>query len=125
MNNFRRLAIWQRAYRLSLEIIRLADNFSGVARYPLGNQLVRAAISIPSNIAEGSGRGSDKDFKRFLAIALGSAYELDTQVQIARDLDLISPDVSRRLLTEVTEIQRMIHGLRHNLTTESDLDAAL
>jgi len=120
VHNFRHLAVWQRGYRLSLEIIRAAGNFNGVARYPLSNQLVRSAISIPSNISEGSGRGSDRDFKRFLSIALGSAYELDTQIQIARDLDLIPPVASRRLVAEVREIQRMIHSLRDSLPTESD-----
>lgn len=123
MHNFRHLAVWQRGYQLSLEIIRLAGEFNGVTRYPLSNQLVRSAISIPSNIAEGSGRGSNKDFRRFLSIALGSAYELDTQIQIARDLDLIPPGASHRLVIEVREIQRMIHSLRDSLATESDPQA--
>ena len=116
MHNFKRLEVWRRGYLLSLEIIRAAESFTGVARYALGNQIVRAAISIPSNIAEGSGRGSNKEFRRFLAIALGSAYELDTQVQLARDLGLIPGAAAQSLITEIDELQRMLRRLRRNTT---------
>ena len=116
MHNFKRLDVWRRGYRLSLEIVRAAEAFTGVARYALGNQIVRAAISIPSNIAEGSGRGSNKEFRRFLAIALGSAYELDTQVQLARDLELIPEAEARRFVKEIDELQRMLRRLRRNTT---------
>lgn len=116
MHNFKRLDIWRRGYLLSLEIVRAAEGFTGVARHALGNQIARAAISIPSNIAEGSGRGSNKEFRRFLAIALGSAYELDTQVQLARDLDLIPEAEAQRFITEIDELQRMLRRLRRNTT---------
>jgi len=116
VHNFKRLDVWRRGYLLSLEIVRVAESFTGVARYALGNQIVRAAISIPSNIAEGSGRGSNKEFRRFLAIALGSAYELDTQVQLARDLELIPEAKAESFITEIDELQRMIRRLRSNTT---------
>ncbi len=116
MHNFKRLDVWRRGYLLSLEIVRVAESFTGVARFALGDQIVRAAISIPSNIAEGSGRGSNKEFRRFLSIALGSAYELDTQVQLARDLDLIPEAEAEKFTMEIDELQRMLRRLRRNTT---------
>lgn len=97
-------------------MVRVAESFTGVARFALGNQIVRSAISIPSNIAEGSGRDSDKEFRRFLAIALGSAYELDTQVQLARDLGLIPEPEAQGFVEEIDELQRMLRRLRRNTT---------
>jgi four helix bundle protein len=94
-----------------------AGGFDGPARFALGDQITRAAISVPSNIAEGSGRGSNKEFKRFLSIALGSAYELDTQIRLARDLGLMTGDSASRHLREVDEIERMLHRLRTNTET--------
>ncbi|MEN8234749.1 MAG: four helix bundle protein [Actinomycetota bacterium] len=117
MHDFKRLTVWQRAYQLSIELIRIAGRFTGPVRYALGDQIARTAISIPSNIAEGAGRHSPKDFKRFLAIALGSAYELETQVLIGRDLALVGEDVAKEHLRELSEIQRMLHGLRDSIQT--------
>jgi four helix bundle protein len=94
-----------------------AGGFDGPARFALGDQITRAAISVPSNIAAGSGRGSNKEFKRFLSIALGSAYELDTQIRLARDLGLMTGDSASRHLREVDEIERMLHRLRTNTET--------
>jgi four helix bundle protein len=116
VHNFKRLDVWRRGYLLSLEIVRVAESFTGVARYALGNQIVRATISISSNIAEGYGRDSNKEFRRFLAIALGSAYELDTQVQLARDLGLIPEPEAQRFVEEIDELQRMLRRLRRNTT---------
>lgn len=106
--------MWERSYRLSIEVVRAAEGFTGIARYPLANQIVRSAISIPSNIAEGSGRGSEREFGRFLAIALGSAYELDTQIQLARGLHLIDSHDATQYINEIDEIQRMLRRLRTN-----------
>ena len=79
--------------------------------------MTRACISISSNIAEGSGRDSDREFRRFLAIALGSAYELETQIMLARDLGLLRADSASRCMVDVSDIQRMIHGLRKSIQT--------
>ncbi len=114
MHDFKRLVVWQRAYQLSLELIRAVEHFTGPARYALGNQITRAAISVPSNIAEGASRETKKDFKRFLTIALGSAYELETQILLARDLSLVGEDAATRCLGELSQVQRMLHGLRSN-----------
>ena len=114
MHDFKRLVVWQSAYQLSVELIRAVGHFTGPARYALGNQITRAAISVPSNIAEGASRESKKDFKRFLTIALGLAYELETQILLVRDLSLLGENTATRYLRELSEIQRMLHGLRSN-----------
>ena len=112
MHDFKRLVVWQRAYALSRELLPLTGRFVGPARFALGDQIARAAISIPSNIAEGAGRASAKDFRRFLTIALGSSYELETQIMLARELALVPDSTATRYLAELGEIQRMLHGLR-------------
>lgn len=113
VHDFRQLLVWQRSYRLSTRLVDTAGQFRGPARYALGNQITRASISVPSNIAEGAGRGSEREFRRFLRIALGSAYELETQVGIAHDIGLIDETHASDLLSELTEIQRMLHRLRN------------
>ncbi|MFV9673494.1 MAG: four helix bundle protein [Acidimicrobiia bacterium] len=117
MHDFKRLVVWQRAYDLSVALIPLVGRFTGPARFALGDQMTRASISIASNIAEGSGRDSDRELRRFLAIALGSAYELETQIMLARDLGLLQADSASRCIGDVSEIQRMIHGLRKSIQT--------
>ena len=112
MHDFKRLDVWQRAYRLSVDLIRIAGQFTGPARFALGDQISKTAISIPSNVAEGAGRHSTQEFRRFLAIAIGSAYELETQILIAQELALIENDAATIFLGSLSEIQRMLHGLR-------------
>lgn len=86
MHNFRELNIWKKSLDLSVDVYRITEEFPVVEKYNLISQIVRSAVSIPSNIAEGSGRGTNKDFCRFLNIALGSAYELETQLTISNKL---------------------------------------
>ncbi|MCH8899092.1 MAG: four helix bundle protein [Acidobacteria bacterium] len=112
MRDFKRLVVWQRAYRLALSLHREADSFAGRHRFGVGDQLTRAATSISANVAEGAGRESVEEFKRFLTIAMGSAAELEHHLMLARDLQLVSAEVARDYLDETTEIQRMLYGLR-------------
>ena len=112
VHNFRKLAVWQRSHRLSVDLIRGTAGFSGPGRFALGGQVAKTAISVPSNIAEGAGRHSAREFRRFLTIALGSAYELEAQLLIAQDLHTIDDAAASRFLHELGEIQRMLHGLR-------------
>jgi len=79
--------------------------------FGLTSQLRRSAVSIPSNIAEGQGRGSDKSFAVFFTQAQGSLYELETQIELARNLRMMSAEQAAQILTEASEIGRMIHGL--------------
>jgi len=117
VHDFKRLVVWQRAYDLSVALIPLIGRFSGPARFALGDQITRSSISIASNIAEGSGRDSERELRRFLAIALGSAYELETQIMLARDLGLLQTQSANRHMNDVSEIQRMLHGFRKSIRT--------
>jgi four helix bundle protein len=86
LRNFRELTVWQKAHELVVEIYRVSGGFPSEERFGLTVQLRKAAVSIGSNIAEGCGRGTNKDFARFLSIAAGSASEVEYQVLLARDL---------------------------------------
>jgi len=113
VHDFRRLRVWQRSLQLSIELVDTARRFRRPERYTIGDQITRASVSIPSNIAEGAGRRSQRDFQRFLGIALGSAYELETQILIARDVGLLDKNQASDHLSELSEIQRMLHSLRN------------
>ncbi|MFT3796748.1 four helix bundle protein [Flavobacterium sp.] len=89
MHRFKDLEVWKQSRFLCSEIYTITLNFPEQEKFGLNNQLRRSSVSIPSNIAEGSARNSNKDFCRFLDIALGSAYEVETQLLIASDLKFI------------------------------------
>ena len=91
MHNFRQLRVWQKAMELCELIYRLTAAFPDTEKFGLISQIRRCAVSIPSNIAEGCGRNSDIEFARFLSVALGSCYELSTQLILANRLDYL-PD---------------------------------
>jgi len=84
---YQRLAVWQEAMQLAEKVYRATRWFPAEERFGLSQQMRRAAVSVPSNIAEGAGRGTDKDFTRFLLIARGSLQEVETQLHLARRLD--------------------------------------
>jgi len=111
MNNFKKLIVWQRAREFVKDIYILTKKFPNDEQFGLTSQIRRAVISIVSNIAEGSGRGSNKDFAHFLDIAQGSAYELETQIILAFDLDYISKEEFTLSSNKINEIQKMIHKL--------------
>ncbi len=115
MKDFKNLKIWQKGMKLVVEIYKTSKNFQQEELYRLTSQMRRSAISIPSNIAEGSGRNSDKDFNRFLDISLGSSFELETQIIIAHELDFFSDDDFTNLCDKVQEEQKMITGLQRSL----------
>jgi len=100
---------------LSVAVYSSIKHFPKEEMYGLSSQIKRSAISIPSNVAEGAGRNTDKEFKRFLAIAQGSAYELQSQLILAQRLELLSTDKSTLLLNELNEIQRMNRALQNSL----------
>lgn len=117
MHNFKELKIWQNARVLSKEIHLLVKKLPADERFELGSQLRRSVVSIPSNIAEGSGRGSNKDFRRFLSIALSSAFELETQLILAYDLEYFSEEEFQKVSDKIQELQKMIYGFRKSLST--------
>ena len=112
MHNIKELKIWNRAIDLTVDVYKATNNFPKAETYGLTSQIRRAAVSIPSNIAEGAGRNSDNEFKHFLGIASGSSFELQTQLIISNRLNLIEENVVEPLLKEIEELQRMNYKLR-------------
>ncbi|UOQ75776.1 four helix bundle protein [Hymenobacter sp. 5516J-16] len=94
-------------------------NFPSDERFGLTSQMRRAAVSIPSNIAEGAGRGSAKDFSQFLSVATGSAYELETQFILAADFGYIREEQLQVVTAELSELQRMLYGFQKSLQPEN------
>ncbi len=107
--DFHELVIWQRSHQLTLEIYRMTQAFPQSEQFGLADQMRRAAVSIPSNIAEGFGRDTKKDFKYFLVVARGSLSELQAQVLIAKDLGLMTNARHDQLYTESVEIHKMLN----------------
>jgi four helix bundle protein len=108
MKNFRNLLVWEKARTLNLVIYRLAEGFPVKERYRLTDQMCRAALSIPSNIAEGCGRRSDPELARFFTIAKGSASELECQLTLALDLGYLTTGQYQDTRILVEEIQKML-----------------
>jgi four helix bundle protein len=115
MKDFKNLKIWQHGINLVVDVYQASKNFPPEELYGLTSQVRRSAVSIPSNIAEGSGRDSDKDFCRFLDISLGSSFELETQIIIAHKLDFLSEEVYVDLTEKIREEQKMISGLHKKI----------
>ena len=110
--SFEDLEVWQRGCRLTVDIFKA---FASCKNFSFKDQIQRAALSIPSNIAEGSERGSSKDFAHFLNIAKGSCGELRTQLYIARKLELITKPTFDATVKESKELSAMLEGLRRSL----------
>ncbi|MDU8886255.1 four helix bundle protein [Yeosuana sp. MJ-SS3] len=115
MHRFKDLEIWKRSRLFCSDIYKITSKFPESEKFGLTNQLRRASVSIPSNIAEGSSRKSDKDFSRFLEITLGSAYEIETQLLIAHDLKFISEHEINQLSNELAEIIKMTSRFKSTL----------
>ena len=111
MNNFKELKVWQNSRKFVKEIYVTTAEFPAEEKYGLISQMRRSVVSIPSNIAEGSGRSTDKDFSYFLNIALGSSYELQTLIFLSFDLEFIDNKKLDELNLPLEEIQKMIYGL--------------
>ena len=116
MHKLKELKIWNKANDLVVEVYDITRQFPDSERYGLTTQIQRAAVSISSNIAEGAGRDSDKEFARFLSIANGSAYELQTQVMLAERLKYVQQELANSVLENLDEIQRMNYSLKKRLT---------
>jgi four helix bundle protein len=115
MQDFRNLKVWQVAHQLVIKIYVSTKKFPKEEQFGLTSQIRRSSISIPSNIAEGCGRGSDSDFARFLQIALGSASELEYQIYLANQLGYISESEYPELNRELIKIKKMLSMLRKKL----------
>ena len=117
MRDFKKLRVWTKGIEVAKKTYLLTSEFPSNERYGLISQMNRAAVSIPSNIAEGSGRRSEKEYRRFLEIALGSAFELETQLIISKEMEWSNKENIEKLLEQVTDAQRMITGFIKKLCT--------
>ena len=112
LHQFEELEVWKRSSRLAVSILELVN---GIKLYALRDQMARCCISVPSNIAEGAERESNREFRRFLAIAKGSAGELRTQLYIGVRAGIFPAEVANPLIQEAKEISSMIEGLRKRI----------
>jgi four helix bundle protein len=116
MHNFKELIVWQKSRCLVKNIYKLTQKFPNDEHFGLTQQIRRAVVSISSNIAEGSGRGTNNDFLHFLDIANGSAFELETQLYLALDLEYISQTELDEVLKELIDVERLIYKFKQSLS---------
>ncbi len=124
MHNFEKLLFWQKSIALAKLVYQHSTKLPADEKFGLISQIKRAAVSIPSNIAEGAGRNSDREFNHFLGVANGSSFELQTQLILTRELALIDTDAVSELISELNEIQRMIYTFKAKLTERLSDDKA-
>jgi len=115
MHNFRKLVIWTRSIDLVTRIYQLTNTFPKNERFGLMSQMQRSAVSVPSNIAEGSAKTRNKDFARFLEISVGSLLELETELLIAHNLKYIDSMLFEEIQNEIIELQKMITVFKNKL----------
>lgn len=115
MHNFRKLNIWKEGMEITSNTYALTRRFPEFERYGLVSQMNRSAVSIPSNIAEGTSKSSDKDFHRYLEHSLGSAFELETQLEIARRESYVDENTYKFFQTRLMDLQKMIFGFKNKL----------
>ena len=120
MNNYKDLIIWQKAVDLSVKVYELTKSFPKDEIYGLTSQMRRCSVSVASNIAEGSGRNSKKDFNYFLGISYGSTCELETQVIIANKVGLMDENALDSIQKSIYEIQKMNWALKRSLKLTQD-----
>ena len=108
MRDFHKLGIWQRSHQLTLDVYKVSKSFPKDELFGLTSQIRRAASSVPTNIAEGCGRASNKDFAHFLQIAIGSASEVEYELLLAHDLEYINEEAFNTLTSETIAIRKMI-----------------
>ncbi|TRX72377.1 four helix bundle protein [Carboxylicivirga sp. M1479] len=118
-HNFKGLQIWQKGRVLVKDIYQLTSEFPKSELYGLVSQMRRASVSIPSNIAEGSGRKTSKEFSRFLEIAYSSALELETQLYLSFDLSFISESTLDEFLFKIEEVQKMISSFDNKILADN------
>lgn len=111
IKSYRDIVAWQKAYAIGLSIYSMTKTFPDSERFALTSQLRRSGVSVASNIAEGYGRGGQGDYVRFLKVARGSLYELQTQVSFACDLGYVDRSISEPILTQIEECSRILGGL--------------
>lgn len=116
MHNFKELKVWNEAMKLAKMIYKTTRLFPIEEKFGLVSQMRRCSVSIPSNIAEGCGRNSNKEFGHFLDISVGLSFELETQILLATDFEYIGIEQSNEILACVSNVQRMLNGLRNKFS---------
>ena len=111
MRDYRRYEVWRKSYAVTLALYRLTRKFPADERFGLTSQMRRAAVSIPSNFAEGMSRRSERDRARFVYMAVGSANELEVQLELSADLDYLGRDSYKSIRDQLREVRRMLVGL--------------
>ena len=115
MKDFRSLKVWEKAHALTLVTYKLTEQFPKQELYSLTNQVQRAAVSIPANIAEGCGKDSDAELKRYFSIAMGSASELEYLLLLARDLGYLQGSNYQSAQNELVETRKMLNAFIQKL----------
>ena len=114
--SYRDLDVWRKAMILTRELYEATARYPSDERFGLVSQMRRAAVSIPSNLAEGHSRSGAGEFRHFISIAMGSVAELETQVILSVDLGFLNEDIEKHLLRQLDEIGKMLRGLYKSLT---------
>jgi four helix bundle protein len=120
MSDFKNLKVWQDARELTVATIRASDDMSGTTATIVRGQLVRAIMSVPANVAEGSAKRSDREFARFVRIAMGSATESENHLIIAHDLALLRDEDFENLTQRIEDVRKMLTGLEKRLTDDAN-----
>ena len=115
MKDFRTLKVWQKAHQFALAVYKATKTFPREELYGLTSQIRRSSMSIPTNIAEGAGRFTDKDFARFLQISMGSASEAEYQLLLARDLGFMNDEQYNTLQSQIVEVKKMLASFLRTL----------
>lgn len=119
LKNYKELKVWQKAYELCLDVYQITKHFPKEEQYGLTAQMRRSAVSIPSNIAEGYGRKSRKEYIQLLYVAYGSTCELETQLSISKDLEYINTENAVNVQQGIGDVERMLQALIKSLESKS------
>ncbi len=115
MHNFKQLVIWKKGVDLAVKMYEITREFPKYEQFGLTSQITRSAVSVPSQIAEGAGRRTEREMSRFLNISLGSSYELETQLIIANRVGFLESDIFLEAQTECNELQKMIFTFQRKI----------
>jgi len=124
VSDFKQLKVWQKAHALALDVHRITSRIRGRDSIGVRSQMLRAAMSVPANIVEGTGHGSRREFIRFIRIAAASASELESHLIMARDSHVISATECDALCARIAEIRKMLYGLSRRMTEAASLREA-
>ena len=119
MHNFKDLKVWQKAVDLAVKVYTVTKSFPAEEKFGLVSQMRRAGVSVPSNIAEGCAKTSSISFVNSLEVSLGESFELETQMIISERVGILNPEIAREMESDISEVQRMIMGLKNSLESKS------